>query len=462
MERYFNKVSCIIPLCFIANLFNIAWANDVQSYYVASKPLILHTLPAKDHYLDYDSAEIFVDSDNRVIVLSSFGFRWNGGYKEKILLFVFDNKTWVNSEQVLPNLQVWRGIVNNGVFQAYKRNSCPTIYSLTPDAKLSSQPAKTIKMDKSEKVFKREDYRVVTELLPLEGDPNKFFIVGYYVEERLNPIDLIRRVMSAGHWGFVHRPFGAIVEQDQITGYYNTPEKLETNERSEIVDSVISYDEIHCVGVKSKDYSYDPVAIQYLSFDLSDKHWTEPVELFKGHKCSEETREFFKGPSIGCNIENIYCAWSRSVSDQAPGYKWPIRTEESGIYFCSRTNGVWEKPIKIADFIDKTGKYLIPVSGPQVLVDKNGAVYVFWLEENEGLFSKHKTETGWSEVSLVIKDVTIRTKETGIPGPPDQPFGIVADKNNNLHIIYIRESCGAGRDFTPEQLIYVKLTHAQK
>lgn len=465
MERYFNKVSCIILLCFIANLFNIAWANDVQSYYVASKPLILHTLPAKDHYLDYDSAEIFVDSDNRVIVLSSFGFRWDGGYKEKILLFVLDGETWGESERVLPGLQAWRGIVNGGEIEVYTSNDSPEIYGLTSDMKLTDQPIKIIKMDTSKKVFKHENYRHLEELLPLEGHSDNFFIVGRYRESRLlNPVNFALFLMSGGHQGFVHRPFGVIVEQNKITGYYNTPEKLETNEYSEIIDSVISDDEIHCVGVKSKDYSYAPVVIQYLSFDLSDKHWTEPVELFKGHKCSEETREFFKGPSIGCNMENIYCAWSRSVSDQAPGYKWPIRTEESGIYFCSRTNGVWEKPIKISDFIDKTGKYLIPVSGPQVLVDKNGAVYVFWIERNKGLFCRQKTDGDWSSTRLVIKDVMIRTKETGIPGSLTQPFGVVVDKNNNLHIIYIRERSGifGEEGFEPEELIYVKLTHAQK
>ena len=466
MERHFNKVIRIILLCLIANLFNIAWANDVQSYYVASKPLILHTLPAKDHYLDYDSAEIFVDSDNRVIVLSSFAFRNNDNWKTKILLFVFDSQRWVNSKETLSTLQpsgktfsilqYWGGMINNGVFQAYRRDGCPTIYSLTPDAKLSTQPIKTIKIDTSKKVFKNENYRHLEELLPLEGDSDNFFIVGEYRESRLlNPLNFVSFLTSGGHHGFVERPFGAIVEQDKITGYYNTPEKLETNERSNIIDSVTGGNKVHCVGIRGIEYGYDPDRVQYSYFDLSKKQWAMPVELFREYKHTEKINQFLSPPSLAYDGENVYCTWSWHVFDTPRGSSnWPIRVKESGVYFCSGTDNQWSKPIKIADLGVQ----------PKVVVNRDGTVYVFWIERNKGLFCRQKTDGDWSSTRLVIKDVMIRTKETGIPGSPTQPFGVVVDKNNNLHIIYIRERSGifGEEEFEPEELIYVKLTHAQK
>jgi len=61
----------------------------------------------------------------------------------------------------------------------------------------------------------------------------------------------------------------------------------------------------------------------------------------------------------------------------------------------------------------------------------------------------------------VVKDVMVRTKETGPPGTSAQPFGVVVDQNNNLHIIYIRDRSGISGEegFEPEGLVYVKLTN---
>ena len=97
---------------------------------------------------------------------------------------------------------------------------------------------------------------------------------------------------------------------------------------------------------------------------------------------------------------------------------------------------------------------------PQVIVGKDGAVHVFWIQRGKGLFYKTKAGTEWGDTCLAIKD-EIRTKEVGFLGPPAPPFSITMDNNNNLHIIYISESSGStirGEKFMPEELAYVKLT----
>jgi hypothetical protein len=271
----------------------------------------------------------------------------------------------------------------------------------------------------------------------------------------INPVNFISFLTSGGHWGFVERPFGAVVKQDRITGYYNTPEKLETNECSNIIDFVAGGNRVHCVGIRNLEYGYEPDRVQYSYFDLSKKQWSMPVELFKEYKKTEEINQFLSPPSLAHYGENVYCTWSWRVFDTPrDSSNWPIRINESGVYFCSGMNEVWGKPVKMADLGIQ----------PKVIVDRNGAVYVFWIEENKGLFCKCKTDGDWSGTRLVVKDVMIRTKETGTSGPPTQPFGVVVDQNNDLHIVYIRDSSGTfGKEgFKPEELVYVKLTHPQK
>ena len=450
----------------VSILFSVpeAWASETRYSYMPGKPEVLHTLSGYGRHRRYDSAEVFLEADNHVIVLCSFGF-WDGGSrKKKTLLLVYDKERWIKSE-----ISAWHGIINNGVFQvcrledikdseATSRTLVISTHGLTSDMGLSSQPTNLVKMYERKKVFKREKSRQIKRILPLDT-PDKFFIMGRYTEHRLNPVDLIGLVMSAGHWGFVQRLFGATIEQDRITGYYNTPEKPKTGEYIDSISSVYDSGRIHSVWLKSREYSpfssSAPQIVQYASFDLSNNRWAEPTELFQGYKYSKTKLERFSPPSLACDKENVYCTWSWSIVNRT-NFDKPIREEESGVYFCNKGNDKWNKPIKIVDLGLQ----------PRVVVDNGGTVYVFWIERNEGLFYNYKTDHGWSENLLAVEGRAIRVKETGVPAFPDAPFAVAVDKQNNFHIAYIRarqrKQTIKGYDYTHEELVYLKLTSAKK
>jgi len=462
MKAHANKIICTHILCFLLLTFSALWANDAKSHFVSSKPLVLHTIPVHGRFGRYNTAEIFCDAENRITVLCKFGFWDNDNRKESTLLFVSDKGKWDKSK-----VPCWGGMINDGVFQAYRmedivqpddntRRMGISVYNIEHDLSLSSKPTNTFEIfeiGKRDKVFKQEESRMITDVVPLSRNPGKFFVVGYYVESRLlNPINFILYLASAGHHGYVHRPFGAIVEQDEITGYYNTPEKLKVNDHSSIIDYVASGSKIHFVGEKNKEYSYDPHIIQYLSFDLNKKHWKKPVELFRGHKGSEKLRDDIGALSLACDNNIVYCSWSRNVADltSEKDWTWTNRPDESGIYFCSGTNNQWGEPA----IISKSGDH------PIVLLDKKSTVYIFWIERYKGLSCKHKTNTAWSDTILLVKDPAIRIRGMFFPGgSPSQPFSIAVDNDNNFHIIYIRESSGTfgEEEFKPEELVYVKV-----
>lgn len=476
-----NKNVQIVVFFILVNLLTVTWAKDMNSLYVTSQPYTLHMLPVTEPYLDYDAAEVFVDANNNVIVLSSFCFRNN----TKVLLFVFHNNTWTKSSITQVGFPHWRGMLVNGQFQAYSvylsrlKVEAISIYGLTSDMKLSSRPEKIIKMDKSKKAFPQERNRYIHELFPFAGEPDKFVAVGYYIESRLGPIDLIRRIMSAGHWGFVHKLFAAPVEQYDITGCYGIPAKLKTNERLDKRTSVISGTKIHSVIQKRREYHSDPDVILYADFDLSNNRWSKLVELFKDYKKRKESITFlssFSLPSLACYDENIFCAWDWVVVNRTPKTLESVHAAESGVYFCSRVDNQWTKPIKIAD------------SGiqPRVIIGNDGAVCVFWIEPEKGLFYKIKTGLSWSNTYMAVEDKLIRTIPTA---PPlySPPFNVAVDNNHNLHIVYARHPVydrifmgrkptreeilayvrqerkyeSTERKFKPEELVYVKLTQSE-
>jgi hypothetical protein len=234
-----------------------------------------------------------------------------------------------------------------------------------------------------------------------------------------------------------------VVEQDKIAGCYYMPVELKTNECLSCGISIVSDSQIHWAGIKHREFRIlgnEPDVIQYASFNFVDKRWTIAVELTKGYKESEKLYDSFSIPSLACDKEQIYCAWARQVKD-VNRENITKRTEESGIYFCSKTNNQWDKPAKMADSGDN----------PRVVVDNNSTVHLFWLEENKGLFHKFKTDNGWSDTNMILTDNRIR-----------QPLRVIVDKGNDLHIIYIRERSDTiyGKtEFKPEELVYVKLKH---
>lgn len=455
----------IYSVLLVVNLYSYEdtiLGDDMKGEWTVSKPKALFNLPPV-WYPKFSSAEVFMDSSNRIIVFCSFGYkeRENDIHKEKALMFVSEGDQWVSSILTTSGYWAWQGMINNGVFQACSvrfpqateagKTQTICIYDIGPDMKLILQPTIKIDMDGGKKVFKHEDYRDIMHLLPLDKIPYKFFVVGYYVENRWNLSDLIKRVKSFGHWGFVKRPFAAIIDNNNVSGYYTTSENLKTNERSRISSWAVCRGKIHFIGVKHREYCDDPPAIQYLYFDISNNQWAEPLELFRGYRKGEKITNFFDNPSLACNGENIYFTWPWIVID----YDRRTRTNESGIYFCSKTNNQWNKADKLSDSGEQ----------PKVIVDNNGKVYVFWIEPGKGLFCKVKTDTGWSDTYLAIKDETIRIKEIGLPGPVSPPLSITVDQNNNLHIIYIREIRQENSSMgfvSSEELVYIKLTNTQK
>jgi hypothetical protein len=159
---------------------------------------------------------------------------------------------------------------------------------------------------------------------------------------------------------------------------------------------------------------------------------------------------------LACDGDNIYFTWSWFVTETTSNNDRRIRSEESGVYFCSKTGNQWNK----AERLNNLGEQ------PQVVVGKDGKIHVFWIEEGKGLFCRIKTGTEWNDAHLLVKDKTIRVREIGLPFLPSCPFSITVDKNNNFHIVYIHESPGQekplGYRYPSEELMYLKLSCVQE
>jgi hypothetical protein len=435
MKRHSDKIMCIVLLCFLLYPFKIAWAEEAKTHYISSKPLVLHLLPGDEYY---GSANVFVDANNRIIVFYSYKHR------EKSFISVFDGKKWGESSASIPFSE---GMVNNRTFQVYGYGSSGMmrIYSLSSDMKLSSQPTNTIK-DNSRKGIGR--------LSPLTGAPDKFFSVDVYTESRLNPFNLLPFLWSGGHGARAEKLFGATIEKDKVTGCYDVPGPVEENEYASGISSIVEGNKAHIAWIKDIEYSSNPEVIKYSSFDLSNKCWSKPEELFRGDEDLYKVNLYLSPPSLACDKEKVYCVWSLEQGDFSDLDKKAISFKtEPGVYFCGKTNRHWDKPVKLID----SG------SQPRVIIDNYGTIYVFWIEES-GLFYKYKTGTDWSGRCLAVEDKEIYKWQIGLPPYLTSPLSISVDRDNNLHIIYIRDSSGifGEEGFEPEELIYIKLTRTQK
>jgi hypothetical protein len=427
-----GKIAYVFLSSLLLNLIGFAQGEDVKTHYISSKPLVLHLLPSDDYY---ESAEVFVDASNRIIVFYSYK------HGKRSFISVFDSKSWSESSAPAP---FSKGMVNNGTFQAYRKGPLGTlrIYSLTSDMKLSSQPTKTIKYKS------RKD---IGCLLPLTGAPDKFFAVGCYTESRLNLSNLIPFIVSGGHGARAERLFGATVEKDKVTGYYNVPGPVEENESVSDIRIIVGGNTAHAVWRKNIEYSVNPEVMKYSSFDLSNKRWGQPEELFRGDEDPYKANLYLSPPSLACDKENVYCAWSLESGGRSDLDRKTIGSKmESGVYFRGKTNGHWDKPVKLTDSGNQA----------QVIIDNYGTIYVFWIEES-GLFYKYKTGTDWGSRCLVVEDKEVSKRERGFPPYISTPLSIGVDRDNNLHIVYIREASGnilgAGATET-EELVYLRLT----
>jgi hypothetical protein len=437
MKRHSDKIIYFVLLCFLSCSLEAVRAEDAKGYYETSKPLVLHTLSGYGKYAQYNNAKLFVDANNRVIAFYSCK------HGEKSFISVYDGNKWGESS---TSASFSGGMVNNGTFQVYGHGSSGMmrICSLSSDMKLSSQPTNTIEYNSR---------KGIGRLSPLTGDPDKFFSVDVYTESRLNPFNLLPFLWSGGHGARAEKLFGATIEKGKVTGFYDVPGPVEENEYVSDISSVVEGNKVHTAWIKGVDYSSNPEVIKYSSFDLSNKRWSEPEELFKGDEERYKVNLYLSPPSLACVKENVYCVWSLELGGSSHmGEKEP--KVEPGVYFCGKTNSHWGKPVKLFD------------SGhqPRVIIDNYGTIYVFWIEENKGLFYKRKIGTDWSERCSAVEDKEISEWARGLPPFMSPPISIGLDRDNNFHIIYIRESSGVyGKEgFKPEELVYVKLTQTQK
>jgi hypothetical protein len=424
-----------ISICIILFIVSIAMGEDATTHYVSSTPLVLHSLP-KSGYDRYNNFGVFVDVNDRII---AFYTHKDG---EKAFVSIFDSNQWSESSAVIP---FSKGMMNNGTFQVYgyEASGGIQICTLSSNAKMSLQPTNKIKDDSR---------KAIVYLVPLTGTPSKSFAVGSYTESRLNPFNLLPFLLSGGHGAKAKRMFGAIIEKDKIKAYYDVPGPVEENEYVSNIECIMDGNTAHAVWMKEIEYSGHPEVIKYSSFDLSDKCWSKPEELFRGDEDPYKANLYLSPPSLTYAKENAYCVWSLKPGDPSRMDKEESKMEP-GIYFRSKTNGCWDKSVKLFN----SG------SQPRVLVDNFGAVYVFWIEEN-GLFYKYRTDADWSDKYLAVKDEEISDSQyRGLPPFGFPPLSISVDPDNNLHILYIHRNILAVKNqehkYKPEKIVYVKLTY---
>ena len=220
MNRCSNKFRAIVWLVFLLCPHNITYAQNKGKHLIPSNPQVLNFLPGRN---GYGSVGIVVDQHNRPIAFSSYGVSKGNGHAKQILVYVFDNGKWVDSANILPGYPDWYGMLCKGEFQAYAINipsanesnriETVAIYGLDSNLELSLTPKNIIAMDGSKKVFDKEYYRHVMQLLPLTSNQRAHFIIGVYVESDPSLGTFFLRLISGGHGGYADRIFGAIVKK---------------------------------------------------------------------------------------------------------------------------------------------------------------------------------------------------------------------------------------------------------
>gem|GEM_PF-6341333 len=458
-SMYTNRRIFLLVLCLSFILAGCLCAEEIENDYIISKPRILHR-PPLGVILPYDAAEIFVDRDNHIMAASSHHIDEADEHKVKLLLFVCAAEDqWVHTELIEPGFPEFGALINNGFFQAYgirhpqwKENLFKlSIYSLTNNIELPSCATRVIQWNEKTHILKKEVCGRTRKILPVTGEPNNLYMIGDYTEYARDPFSIARALASGGHAGFNERPYIAKIENGSITEYHNLPVKLKDRECMRYLGSIVRGEKIHVIWRKYREYGslYDPEILLYSCFDCRNRKWAKTTEPFVGYKY-DTRRQYHRDVSGSLNGDgkNVYCACYRVIDEKK--HPSSAHRKESAICFSSMSNNQWSKPVKIVD----TDYNCVP----RVVIDNNGNLYVFWVENDKGLFFMRKDDAKWGKVISVIEHKRL----SGYPSR--MPFDIAVDKDNNLHIIYIllpTPYCSDPEklsDRLPYRLAYIKIT----
>ena len=208
---------------------------------------------------------------------------------------------------------------------------------------------------------------------------------------------------------------------------------------------------VHIAWIRGQNSSNTPEVILYSCFDPGKNSWAEPVQLFSEPSRKEKIKQSLDALSLARCDDAIYCVWSLAVFDRT---NWPASlSAESGIFICSKTDSGWNQPLKLVDSPASSCK------DPQIIVDKNNTLYVFWIEEDKGLFYKYRLGSNWSSIYEAVKDARISIEIESIGSFQSAcPYDISVDQDNNFHVAYVRRNpMGALSRTESSELIYVKL-----
>ena len=440
MKRYFFRLACITVMGTLTIATNEILASDV----IYQETIYQKTLLSAE---DLMSVVLLKDRTNQIAVFYSTGyprFRYaRAGFGTRASLLVRDGKDWATSERRLDDYVSWNTILRNGVLQELytltKSNVYDvSLYKITPDLKLPKEPYTVISRKGS--VGYGGDIR---QLVSISEEPNLYFIIGQYTQFSLDPITIMSHLLSGGHGDRRERPYGAVVENGAITGYYKIPgEKLRFRDTIGEMYAIPVDQKIHMVWAKHQDgVAPERELLQYSCFDLNDKAWSQAVMPFS-YKLRKDMKYYCSGPMLIRHNEILYCTWRWGIFPKNDE-KQVVNT--SGVYVSSKKDQEWSVPIHIAH----SGRW------PIMLPDTIGTLYIFWCEKGKGIFYKANTPGGWkTPAQVVIKDPLVRSKP--LYYFRKRPYDLVFDKENILHIVYARnddpkELMDAGK------LIYAKV-----
>ena len=393
--------------------------------------------------LDLRSASIFRNEDDHIVMFYTT-LSINPTAKTCIYFSVHDSNSWVKSEFCLEGDPSWYGLEREGVLRELYTIQGPvksnvydaSSYKITPDLKLPKEPYTAISRKGSDGYG--GDIR---QLINVSDKPNLYFIIGQYTQFSLDPITLLGNFLSGGHGDRRERPYGALVENGAITGYYKIPgEKLRFRDTITEMHSVLHGDKVHLVWTKYQDAGSDREMLQYSCFDLNDKAWSKAAMPFS-YKLRRDVEYFYDTPTLFSYRNILYCTWGWGVHPKKDK-KDTVNT--SGIYTSCRNDEEWGPPTKVAD----SG------ASPKMLADSTGSLYVFWCAKGKGILCKENTQNSWNTpVHLILADPLVRSRALFFH---KRPFDLVFDKNNDLHIVYTRDPDPEA--FTSvEQLVYAKV-----
>jgi hypothetical protein len=398
----FGRLLSVLGFLFI---FNICLADRV--YLIKNQKILMTDTPI--HSLS--GLEIYAATENDVHIM------FNDMSQKKLHLFFKISGIWNQADRAIP----W--YTQAGLFSDRERPQLYTVEIEPVEKNISrtkvsiyrsldnkwdlSAADVTLYLDQKE-VFSNEEHKEARALFPWPDKPNVYLLLGLCTERKWDPLSMLGNIISGGHGAFSRWPFLAEINNGQVSCYHKWPEKFESNEIMVTPKMFVFKNKCHLVGEKYKEYLPSLQRIEYSDFDMEQKTWSKPVEIYK-----ETSKDSARDATVGCPA--VLATGSEVL------VTWSLRDDGllgSGVFVRSKVNEKWSVIEKLSSSGDS----------PLLVEGQNGEIFIFWREEGKGLFCSSYEYGSWSKPCLAVIDEKIATGNT--------LWNITSDTNGDFHLVY--------------------------